>query len=69
MDKTDKVCDSRFAMEAPKQKQQNLVVYAISRTNARQAGLQVSEVAPRVAFTDRKINYSKEFALAFGDYC
>lgn len=35
----------------------------------RRTSAKTSNVAPRVSFTGRKINYKKEFALAFGDYC
>ena len=31
--------------------------------------LNTTVVAPRVAFTGRKINYKKEYELAFGTYC
>ena len=47
----------------------DLVAYAVSRLNTCQTEGRASEVAPRVAFTGCKINYDKEFKMAFGDYC
>jgi hypothetical protein len=37
--------------------------------NARRTSSNTTVVAPRVAFTGRKINYKKEYELAFGTYC
>ena len=48
---------------------QDLVAYAVSRTNIRRTAASVDSVAPRVAMTGRKIRASRELALAFGDYC
>ena len=53
----------------PNENIKDLVAYAISRINSRRSGSQMSDMAPRVAFTGRKIIYNKEFTLAFGDYC
>lgn len=47
----------------------DLVTYATNRLNTRRTSANSTSVAPRVAFTGRKINYKREFALAFGDYC
>jgi hypothetical protein len=53
----------------PSTQVKHLVYYATSRNNARRTTSSITNIAPRVAFTGRKINYKKEFALAFGDYC
>jgi hypothetical protein len=44
-----------------------LARYAAARVNARRTTAALSNVAPRVAFTGRKIP-AKEFEIAFGDY-
>jgi hypothetical protein len=47
----------------------DLVTYAVNRINMRRTSASTTNVAPRVAFTGRKPNYKKEFAIGFGDYC
>jgi hypothetical protein len=45
------------------------VKYATTRINARRSKASCNNAAPKVALTGRKIDYSKEFGLTFGDYC
>ena len=47
----------------------DLAKYAVTRLNIRRTAAAVNDVAPRVAFTGRKIRVSRELGLAFGDYC
>ena len=53
----------------PSSRVKDLVTYATIRTNARRTTSSTTAVAPRVAFTGRKINYKKEYELEFGTYC
>jgi hypothetical protein len=45
-----------------------LVKYVASRINAKRLAKKPTTVAPRVAFTGRKIMFHKEFSIGFGDY-
>ena len=44
-----------------------LITYCVSRINV-MTGTSGGNVSPRVKLTGRKVNYTKEFALKFGDY-
>ncbi len=46
----------------------DIVYYAASRINTRRTTAGSTNIAPRVAFTGRKIE-SSEFSISFGDYC
>jgi Reverse transcriptase (RNA-dependent DNA polymerase) len=59
---------SGLPWKLPKVLVKDLVAYAVSRRNVRRTTSRVDSVAPRVAFTGRRIQYKKEFAIAFGDY-
>ena len=46
----------------------DLVTYVVCRINTRRTTALNDNVAPRIKFTGRKINFKKEYALGFGDY-
>jgi hypothetical protein len=46
----------------------DLVTYVVSRMNVRRTSALTDNVCPRVKFTGVKVDYKKEFGLAFGDY-
>ena len=48
--------------------QDNVVKYYVSRLHARRTKALNTKICPRVRMTGRKINYQKEFGLAFGNY-
>jgi hypothetical protein len=52
----------------PSSRVKDLLTYATIRMNARRASSNSTVVAPRIAFTGRKINYSKKYKLSFGTY-
>ena len=53
----------------PRERTSALVKYAVTRLNIRRTTAAVGNVAPRVAFTGRKVRVNRELALSFGDYC
>ena len=53
----------------PASRVKDLVTYATSRINTRRTSASSTNVAPRVSFTGRKIDYKREYAIGFGDYC
>ena len=53
----------------PSSRVKDIVTYATIRMNARRTSSNTTAVAPRVAFTGRKLNYKKEYELSFGTYC
>ncbi len=46
----------------------DLATYAVSRLNIRKTAALTDNVCPRVKFTGVKVDFKKEFGLAFGDY-
>jgi hypothetical protein len=52
----------------PRARMKDLVTYVVSRLNTRRTGALNDNVCPRVKFTGVKVDYKKEFSLAFGDY-
>ena len=53
----------------PKNLTTSLVTYCVSRYNLKRSSGLADNVCPRVKFTGRKVDYKREFQLAFGDYC
>ena len=52
----------------PKSKVRDLMAYVVSRLNVRRANVLTGNVSPKVLFCGVKVDYKKEFCLAFGDY-
>jgi hypothetical protein len=47
----------------------DLVAYVVSRINIERSAAINLSVAPKVLFTGMRVDFRKEFGLAFGDYC
>ena len=69
MKETIRSVSAGLPWKLPSSRVKDLVTYATIRMNARRTSSNTTVVAPRVAFTGRKINYKKEYELAFGTYC
>jgi hypothetical protein len=69
MKETIRSVNAGLPWKLPSSKIKDLVTFATVRINARRTTSNTTAVAPRVAFTGRKINYKKEYELAFGTYC
>ena len=52
----------------PKALVNDLITYCVSRINVRTTSALMGQECPRVRLTGRKMDYKKEFKLAFGDY-
>jgi hypothetical protein len=52
----------------PKARVKDLATYVVSRLNVRQTSALVVNVCPHVKFTGVKVDFKKEFGIAFGDY-
>jgi hypothetical protein len=48
---------------------QDLVAYVVTRINSKRSAAINLNVAPKVLFTGMRMDFKKEFCLAFGDYC
>jgi hypothetical protein len=53
----------------PKMMVKDLIAYVVSRINSERSAAINQNVAPKVMFTGLRMDYKKEFSLAFGDYC
>ena len=47
----------------------DLVAYSVAHMNIKRTTAINCNTCPKVLFTGSKINYKRELALAFGDYC
>jgi Reverse transcriptase (RNA-dependent DNA polymerase). len=52
----------------PKNRIKDLVTYVVNRMNTRRTTALSDNVCPRAKFTGKKIDYTREFSLGFGDY-
>ena len=60
--------NSTLPWKLPRDLVRDLVTYATKRLNIRGTKANNSLVAPKVAFTGRKVDYARELSIGFGDY-